>query len=92
MQNKPAGLSNETKREKIQEISSCQQAIWKRTMTEELMISNLKELTLLVWSLTQKYFEYVIQTCSVDLGEYSYLFVLPLTVELDGRHLYEWNK
>lgn len=75
MQNKRAGLSNETEREKIQEIFSCQQAIWKRTMTEELMISNWKELTLLVLSLTQKCFEYVIQTCSVDLGEYSYWLV-----------------
>lgn len=43
LQNKPAGLSNETKREKIQEIFSCQQAIWKRVTTEELMVSNLKE-------------------------------------------------
>lgn len=43
LQNKPAGLSNETKKEKIQEIFSCQQAIWKRVTTKELIVSNLKE-------------------------------------------------
>lgn len=50
-------------------------------MSEELMVSNLKEkssveLTLLGRSLTQKCFKCVIQMYSVNLGEYNiYLFM-----------------
>lgn len=37
LQNKPAGLSNKTYRKKILRVFSCQHAIWKKVLTEELL-------------------------------------------------------